>query len=88
MRLVFKNRAAIEGSRDGMLMSDGGAEIRKRLSLFFHGSGETIKTAEAFQFLCVIEVHSMERSAEDSNGFVIRFERHRKWMTILAAMRE
>jgi hypothetical protein len=44
-------------------VSDGGAEIRKRLSLFFHGSGETIKTAEAFQFLRVIEARSMERPA-------------------------
>ena len=88
MRLVFKNRAAIEGSRDGMLMSDGGAEIRKRLAIFFHRSGETIKTAEPFQFLRVIETRSIERPAEDSNGLVIRFERYRKWMAVLAAMRE
>jgi hypothetical protein len=37
MRFVLKNCAAIEGSRDGMLVSDGGAEIRKRFALFFHG---------------------------------------------------
>jgi hypothetical protein len=88
MRLVFKNRAAIEGSRDGVLVIDGGVEIRKWLALFFHRSGETIKTEEAFQFLRVIEVRSMERSAEDSKGLVIRFERYREGMTILAAMRE
>ena len=60
-----------------MLVSDGGAEIRKRLSLFFHRSSETIKTAEAFQLLRVIEACSIERPAQDSNGFVIRFERYR-----------
>ena len=88
MRLIVKNRAAIEGSRDGMLVSDGGAEIRKRFALFFHGSGETIKTAETFQLLRVIEACSIERPPQDSNGFVIRLERYREWMTILAAMRE
>jgi hypothetical protein len=88
MRLILKNRAAIEGSGDGALVSNGGAEIRKRLTLFFHRSGETIKTAETFQFLCVIEARSIERPAQNSNGFVIRFERYRKWMAILAAMRE
>ena len=88
MRLVFENRAAVEGSRDGALVSDGGAEIRKRLTLFFHRSGETIKTAEDFQFLRVIEARSIERPAQDCNGLVIRFERHREWMTVLAAMRE
>jgi len=61
MRLVLKNRAAVEGSRDGALVSDGGAEIRKRLALFFHRSGKTIKSVEAFQFLRVIEARSFER---------------------------
>jgi hypothetical protein len=88
MRLVLKNGAAIEGSRDGALMSDGCAEIRKRLTIFFHRSGETIKTAKAFQLLRVIEACSIECPAQDSNGFVIRFERNRKWMAVLAAMRE
>ena len=69
-------------------MSDGGAEVRKRLALFFHRSVETIKTAETFQFLRVIEARSIERPPQDSNGFVIRFERYREWMTILAAMCE
>jgi hypothetical protein len=60
---MVKNRAAIEGSRDGTLVSDGGAEILKRLALFFHCPGKTIKTAEAFQFLRVIEACSIERPA-------------------------
>jgi hypothetical protein len=63
MGLVFKNRAAVEGSRDGALVSDGGAEIRKRVELFFHRSGETIKTADPFQFFRVIDARSIERSA-------------------------
>jgi hypothetical protein len=88
MRLVFENRAAVEGSRDGALVSDGGAEIRKRLTLFFHRSGETIETAEAFQFLRVVEACSVERPAEDGNGLIIRFERYRKWVAVLAAMCE
>ena len=88
MRFVLKNRAAIEGSRDGVLVIDGGVEIRKWLALFFHRSGETIKTAKTFQFLRVIEARSIERPAQDANGLIVGFERYRKWMAILAAMRE
>jgi len=88
MRFVLKNRAAIEGGRDSTLVIDSGVEIRKWLALFFHRSGETIKTAKTFQFLRVIEARSIERPAQDGNGLVIRFERYRKWMTVLAAMRE
>jgi hypothetical protein len=62
-RLVLKNRAAAEGCRECALVSDGGAEIRKRLALFFHRPSETIKTAEAFQFLRVIEARSIKRPA-------------------------
>lgn len=85
---MVKHRAATEGGRDGALVSDGGAEIRQRLALFFHRTGEAIKTAEAFQLLRVAESCSIERPAENSNGLVIRFQRYGEWMAILAAMRE
>jgi hypothetical protein len=85
---MVKNRAATEGGRDGVLVSDGGAEICRRLALFFHHTGEAIKTAEAFQLLCVTELCSIERPAQNSDGLVIRFQRYGKWMAILAAMRE
>ena len=85
---MVKNCAATEGGRDGALVSDGGTEIRQRLALFFHRTGEAIKTAEAFQFLRVTEPCSIKRPAENGDGLVIRFQRYGKRMAILAAMRE
>ena len=85
---MVKYCAATEGGRDGALVSDGGTEICQRLALFFDRTGETIKTAEAFQLLRVAESCSIERPAQDRDGLVIRFQRYGKRLAILAAMRE
>ena len=63
-------------------------KINFRLEAVFNRSTEFIESAEALEFHAAINFCKIQRAAENLDGFVIRFQRHRKWVSVLAAESE
>ena len=69
-------------------MGDGGVDIGLGRQPLFDKPRERIKPRKTLELLGVAEPRRIERSPEETQRFVVDRQRHRKRMSVLAAVRE
>jgi hypothetical protein len=85
---VVEDRRAVQRARDRVFVGNDRIEVGFGFEPGFDHSNEAFEAAEAVEFVRVTKPCCIERGSEQVERFVIRLQRDRKWMTILAAVRK
>jgi hypothetical protein len=87
-RTIVEDRSTVERWGDATFVLDDGVEVSERFAVGFDVAGKAVKAAEAFEFLGVSELGSIEGAAEDGQGFVVGFEGDREGVAVFASVGE
>src|ERR1035441_624440 len=85
---VIEDRPASDRCRNCAFMLNRRIEVRNRLTLFFHFTGQPIQSPEALKLLDVSKSSCFETPPKDSERLVVDLERHRERVPVFAAVRE
>lgn len=86
--LVVEDGAAIARARDRLFMGHHRIEISFGFESRFDLPNKALEAPETLDFVLVAELGCIERASKMVKRLVIGLQRHRKWMSILAAVRE
>ena len=65
-------------------MLDDSVENGFGLEPFLDNVDEIVEPPEAVEFQTTVELRGIERTAKNADGFVVRFQRHRERVAVLA----
>ena len=83
---VVKHGSSAERSRQGPFVRGRDLDVCVRRQPLLDQPRERIKPRKSMQLLGVAELCRVERSPEKGERFVVHLQRHREWMSVLAAV--